>query len=575
MNLSIFASEYCKTNTSKRSLLNGSAAVVGLSAGALGWSGLAQASGDEARLQTVLLPDHYSLQEDGVVVFSLTTGEQMTLSEDQYVILEDGLLLVTDELAQNAVTQLPVMGVMRTQLLNEIQPVSSPDGSIVEASSAKPLWSGEGDAPRLFEQIDMQRYDIAQSNDTDDLDSGLLLAGGAGGLVLLSMLQSGDQPETETEVREYLRNWDIDPGSSSSNAPDEPVVFNGVLYFAADDGTNGSELWKYDGVNPPSLADDILAGSAGSYPSDFTVYDGKLYFEAETDDDDELWVFDGTTASLAADTNRPDELAVYDGALYFRATGALGRELWKFDGTTASLAADINAGSDSSDPQELTVYDGILYFRANGVEGRFDQELWKFDGATASQVADIRAGSSGSNPSDFTVFNDVLYFAAEDDAHGEELWTYDGVNPPSLAADINSGSDSSNPSNLTVFNDALYFAAKDDAHGEELWTYDGVNPPSLVADLNPGDDRGVRLSDKNILTVYNGALYFEGNDGVNGQEVWNYDGTTLSRVTDINPGSDNSDIKDMIAFQGAIYFHADNGTDGDEMWAYNADGWVV
>ena len=308
----------------------------------------------------------------------------MTLSEDQYVILEDGLLLVTDELAQNAVTQLPVMGALRTELFMEFQPVRSPDGSIVEASSAKPLWSGEGDAPRLFEQIDMQRYDIAQSNDTDDLDSGLLLAGGASGLVLLSMLRTSDQAETETEVREYLRNWDIDPGSSSSNAPDEPVVFNGVLYFAADDGTNGSELWKYDGVNPPSLADDILAGSAGSYPSDFTVYDGKLYFEADD--------------------------------------GVDGDELWVFDGTTASQVADINAGSGDSYPSDLTVYDGKLYFEAD--DGYFGDELWAFDGSSVNLVSGDLNLSVEDDLGAIGYTDEYLAVDAETAGFGEELWIY-------------------------------------------------------------------------------------------------------------------------------------------------------
>ncbi len=207
MNSPIFASEYWKMNTSKRSLLNGSAAVVGLSAGALGWSGLAQASDDEARLQTVLLPDHYSLQEDGVVVFSLTTGEQMTLSDDQYVILDGGLLLIVDELAQNAMTQLPVMGALRTELFMEFQPVRSPDGSIVEASNAQPLWTGEEAAPRLFEQVDIQRFELAQNGSEAETQSGTnigqITSAAAGGLSLagLSLASGiiGTEPEAAAE----------------------------------------------------------------------------------------------------------------------------------------------------------------------------------------------------------------------------------------------------------------------------------------------------------------------------------------------------------------------------------------
>ena len=86
------------------------ATILGLSAGALGWSSLAEAARDDHKLQTILLPDHYLLQDDGTVIIQLETGERLSLNTDQYVILEGGLLLVVDEVAQNALSTLPVMG---------------------------------------------------------------------------------------------------------------------------------------------------------------------------------------------------------------------------------------------------------------------------------------------------------------------------------------------------------------------------------------------------------------------------------------------------------------------------------
>ena len=90
---------------------------LGLSAGAVGWSGLAQAAGEETASQVLLLPEHYELMDNGVVVFKLETGENLSLTSDQYLIMEDGLLLITDELAQASVYSLPVMGSVRAQLL--------------------------------------------------------------------------------------------------------------------------------------------------------------------------------------------------------------------------------------------------------------------------------------------------------------------------------------------------------------------------------------------------------------------------------------------------------------------------
>ena len=580
-----------------RKSLRASASFLGPAAGAVVWSGLAQAASEETGSQLMLLPEHYELMDNGVVVFKLETGENLSLTADQYLILEDGLLLITDELAQASIYSLSVMGSVRAQLLSELEPAATIDGTVAEATPAQTLWITDGQAPRLSEQVELQSYEIAQSSgdDTNNVGDALVMsmAVAPGTMALLGMLMTSDQPDAE--VREYLRNWDIRPGRNSSNPMDDAVVFNGALYFGAKGGsTSGKELWKYDGVNAPSIVADIYAGSAESDPEDLVVFNGALYFSADVGSNGrELWKYDGTTATMVTDINPgpPDglridgtyhNLRVYDGALYFAADdGTNGRELWKYDGTTATMVANINfPGSSSSNPSRLTVFDGDLYFLAN--DGMLGDELWKYDGTTATMVADIYPMSRSSSPYDLAVFNGALYFAAHDGVHGEELWKFDPANTSggahgtaSLVADINPGVDDGDADNLMVFNNALYFVADNGTNGEELWKYDGVNAPSMVADIYPGADNGVDNGASNILRVYDGALYFGADDGVYGEELWKYDGTSVSRVTDINPGSEGSDLKDFTVFNGVLYFHADNGTDGDELWAYNADGWVV
>ncbi|MBE0643468.1 MAG: PKD domain-containing protein [Bacteroidetes bacterium] len=59
--------------------------------------------------------------------------------------------------------------------------------------------------------------------------------------------------------------------------------FNGKLYFAADDGMNGNELWSYDAAtNMAAMVWDVNSGAEGSDPRFLTVYNGKLYFTAYT-----------------------------------------------------------------------------------------------------------------------------------------------------------------------------------------------------------------------------------------------------------------------------------------------------
>jgi ELWxxDGT repeat protein len=128
---------------------------------------------------------------------------------------------------------------------------------------------------------------------------------------------------------------DIVPGGQfSSSNPTGLTVFGNKLYFAADDGVHGYELWSFDGmtaamvseINPtpnPGNGDTFLMDSN---PMDLTVFDGKLYFSANDGvHGRELWSWDGSEARLVLDINpgqygsEVSELTVYNGRLFFSA----------------------------------------------------------------------------------------------------------------------------------------------------------------------------------------------------------------------------------------------------------------
>src|SRR5205085_978376 len=85
-----------------------------------------------------------------------------------------------------------------------------------------------------------------------------------------------------------VRVMDINPGATNSNAT-EFTPFNGELYFQANNGTHGDELWKVrsDGsavlvmdINPGAGDSLHVAGLNGFTPAGFTAFHGELYFRA-------------------------------------------------------------------------------------------------------------------------------------------------------------------------------------------------------------------------------------------------------------------------------------------------------
>ena len=324
---------------------------LGLSAGAVSWSGLAYAAGEETASQVLLLPEHYELMDNGVVVFKLETGENLSLTADQYLILEDGLLLITDELAQASIYSLPVMGSVRAQLLTDLEQVATIDGTVAEATPSQTLSITEGQAPRLSEQVELQSYEVAQSSgDTtngagDALATSMSVAPGA--MALLGMLMTSDQPEAPQPHPYAGQTWKVDdlhPGadlnSSGNTSPTYMHALDGKLYFTGYDGSD-NELYVYD---PDTGATTTVASaeknsSGGTNPSFMHALDGKLYFSGTDGFEYELYVYDPdtgtTTAVLSADNNSsgstyPAYTHALDGKLYFSGTDGLEYELYVY-----------------------------------------------------------------------------------------------------------------------------------------------------------------------------------------------------------------------------------------------------
>jgi uncharacterized repeat protein (TIGR01451 family) len=370
---------------------------------------------------------------------------------------------------------------------------------------------------------------------------------------------------------------DINPNGGSLWSPSLLTNVNGTLFFCAYDGTHGPALWKSDGTEAGTvLVKDIYPGASLNPLYELTNVNGTLFFRAKDGiHGAELWKSDGTEAGTVlvkdiypgASFGSPYELTNVNGTLFFYADdGTHGQELWKSDGTEAGtvLVKDIVPGGYSPTPQNLTAVNGTLFFGANG--GTHGNELWKSDGTEAGTVLvkDIYPGGN-SWPQNLTAVNGTLFFQAGEVTHGYELWKSDGTEAGTvLVKDIKPGSSGSQPQDLTAVNGTLFFVADDGTHGNELWKSDGTEAGTvLVKDIFPGGDDAPEN-----LTNVNGMLFFRADDGTHGWELWKSDGTETGTVMvkDIYPGNGYSSPDYLTEVNGELFFSAIDGVHGPELW---------
>ena len=313
--------------------------------------------------------------------------------------------------------------------------------------------------------------------------------GTAAGTVLVKDIQPGTFPGGQ------LRN----------GLPQFLTNLNGTLVFGADDGINGRELWKSDGTGAGTvLLKDINPGAGSAVPfetspfesgptSFFNNVNGMLFFRADDGTTGrELWKSDGTAAGTVRvkDINpgtpgsAPQFLTDMNGTLFFGADdGTTGIELWKSDGTAAGTVRvkDVNPGLAGSGLRFLTDMNGTLFFRAD--DGSHGRELWQSDGTEAGTVLvqDIWPGPDSAlpleaAPTNFLAnVNGTLFFHANDGTNGAELWKTEGGGGGGLPAADLSLTKADSPDPVTVGGTLTYTLT--------------------VANAGPGDASDVTVTD--------------------------------------------------------------------------------
>ncbi|MGF1676594.1 MAG: putative Ig domain-containing protein, partial [Rivularia sp. (in: cyanobacteria)] len=309
--------------------------------------------------------------------------------------------------------------------------------------------------------------------------------------------------------------------------PSDITDVNGVIYFTADDGRSGRELWKLQANgNPPIRVSDINFGFASANPENLTVVNGTLYFTADN--------------------------------------GKQGRELWKISNTgTPELIEDINLGANSANPDNLTVFNNTLYFIAD--DEKYGKELWKLDSFGKPQVVqEISLYSQSSHPTNLTIFNEALYFTLTDKSDKIQLWR---TTTTGITEQVNNiASNLFNFSNFNVVNNTLFFTAQDRYNNVILLKIDNQGNTQPITGIN---SNFYNLSN---MTAINNTLYFSTTD-YNRSYLWKIDSNgNAQQLNNYGSLANLSNISNLVVVNDILYFSGIDRYNGLKIWQIDHNG---
>ena len=424
---------------------------------------------------------------------------------------------------------------------------------------------------------------------------------------VLVMPVAAQAPAVQVRLIEDIR-------SGGGSAPRLLTRAADLIFFRANDGVHGAELWATDGTAQGTrLVRDIRPGEAGSGPTLLTPVGSRVYFTAVDGlHGRELWVSDGTRAGthIVKDLDRGAAGSAITGIADGGGTAYLGldhRQLWRTDGTARTtvkvrdfLAVDVGAARWMR---------GRLYLPA-------DDALWRSDGtATGTQRLSRRFWGID----EITVFCKHIYLRATPPLapYGgvPQLWWSDGT----WAGTRRLGT-MLDPTFLIPLGSRLYFDARasetkparlyvgDGTAGgiapvrpwvprllfpvaaagrlwaagasagqigsDQLWVSDGTAEGTTL--LRDGDERWfVHDWEDGGHAALGGRLWFAatpvteiGTSRGMDAEIWTSDGTVggTAEVADIN-ATGSSSPRELIRLGSSILFTADDGVHGRELWS--------
>jgi ELWxxDGT repeat protein len=362
------------------------------------------------------------------------------------------------------------------------------------------------------------------------------------------------------------------------------------LYFVADDGVVGREVWSSDGTALGTRVVDYSSGPASSSRGSVQMVEFGDRVALATFDPvlqvvaGRVMVADGTlagTAALPAVVSQfvAPSLAVRGDELFFAADDGI----YHSDGTPAGTIR-YPVSPILTRPDRLYALGGGLalvyeHFQILATDGFVTSLLSSGPDRVLGQIGErlLFVDQRGLVSTDGTFFGTVVLQAQAEPidlvAQGRDriVIVADGV-----VCDTDGGPGGVRtlaqvPAGLEIVQILVgatktYLIADAASSGRELWRVDPIaGVVNLVLDLMPGSDSGVQQA---WLCGDGDLLFLAASNGSDGSEPYLSDGSAAGtvRLADLHPGTGSSNPHFLGIAGGSVFFRADDGVVGDELW---------
>jgi len=364
-------------------------------------------------------------------------------------------------------------------------------------------------------------------------------------------------------------------GLNNSGLVSHLAAIGNLVFFTADDGITGQELWVTDGTpEGTSLVTDLSPGLFRFEPVDLTPFGGALFFAPGVVDLGGIWRSNGSSAGTfrlnvpcTSFCDAPSRVLGATAQRLLLQSGfcqpGQGTNLWTYSTAGQFRSIPLCAGDTFT----------AAAFQGNEAFVGLDQpaSLWKVDLTTGGAVQLASWPSNSIGPEDLTVSDSLLFFTNSTTAAGRELWVSDGTAAGTRSLNLSPEAARSipfYPLSLTPLGNRVVFDAFGDAVGYEPWVSDGtLEGTHVLQDIWPGPEvdaptHSTGSSFPNDFVPVGSQLFFTAMEPGNLYSLWQTDGTTAGtqHLRDLHaPQPISSRVAGLTALDDRLFFsHAPN-----------------